>query len=383
MSHRRVVRVRAGLLICGVMVWSFALTGADRAAASQTFTTVGADTFTVPAGVVSITIDALGAEGGSADVPPPAPSTTAGGKGGEVVATLAVTPGEVLDIRVGGSGPNATMPGYNGGATGAAGGGGASDVSVASSPLVIAGGGGGAGAPGNALVGATIFFVPGGAGGPGGAAGGDGGGTQSLNGGGGHGGANGGAGGPGGTGSTGNGEPGSAGTAGAGGAGGANPTPGGGGGGGALGGGGGGAGGVSASPTIASGSGGGGGGGSSFAASGLTGACSGGPCFTDGVHTGDGSVTITFDSPVTTMTSGPGSPGHKAKTTSKTPTFKFTSDVDGSTFACSMDGVAETACTSPYKSAKLKRGLHTLTVKATAPSGNFDATPATATFKVK
>ena len=64
---------------------------------SRTFAfTGGAQTFTVPAGVTSITVDALGAEGGGSE------SGAVGGRGGQASATVAVTPGEVLQIIVGG-----------------------------------------------------------------------------------------------------------------------------------------------------------------------------------------------------------------------------------------------------------------------------------------
>ena len=114
---------------------------------SQTFNfTGGAQTFTVPAGVALIVVEAYGAAGAASVVGNPA----AGGQGGSVTATLAVTPGELLQIFVGGSGASG---GFNGGA--AAGdansgrGGGSSDVRMGGSALanrvVAAGGGGGAG----------------------------------------------------------------------------------------------------------------------------------------------------------------------------------------------------------------------------------------------
>ena len=94
----------------------------------------------------------MGAQGGNAAI------GGAGGLGGSATGTLAVTPGQVLNIYVGG------QNGYNGGGTGAANGntvlgqpsasnapngGGASDVRVGGTALtdrvIVAGGGGGAG----------------------------------------------------------------------------------------------------------------------------------------------------------------------------------------------------------------------------------------------
>src|SRR4029453_15354469 len=70
-----------------------------------------AQTFTVPDGVTSITIDALRAEGGGSE------SGAVGGPGGKASATIAVSPGEVLEINVGGqpSPGNPASGGFNGG----------------------------------------------------------------------------------------------------------------------------------------------------------------------------------------------------------------------------------------------------------------------------
>ncbi len=106
--------------------------------------TTGSDgsvqTFTVPAGVKSVRIDAYGAGTGL-------------GAGGHDGGTVAVTAGQVLEIRVGG-GPNSSgAGGYNGGGAGGSlgpnGGGGASDVRPPGGGLadriVTAGGAGGGG----------------------------------------------------------------------------------------------------------------------------------------------------------------------------------------------------------------------------------------------
>ena len=116
---------------------------------SQYNYTGSAQTFTVPAGVTSISVDAYGANG---------ESTQSGycggteGKGGRVQADLTVTPGEVLNIYVGGShywtGSGSGTPGYNGGGSGKRGGGGATDIRIGGTALtdrvLVAGGGGGA-----------------------------------------------------------------------------------------------------------------------------------------------------------------------------------------------------------------------------------------------
>ena len=126
---------------------------------SQTFNFTGSpDTFKVPAGVVSITILATGAQGGLGF----GALGGGGGLGGRTTATVAVTPGAVLTVLVGGVGPNgapppsATAGGFNGGGGSAGdggGGGGASSVRNGATSLVIVGGGGGGGGAGGATVG--------------------------------------------------------------------------------------------------------------------------------------------------------------------------------------------------------------------------------------
>jgi len=112
----------------------------------------GMQTWTVPAGVTSITVDARGAQGGSY-------SYGNGGYGGKTVATIPVVPGQTLYVYVGGSpGYFGYLGGYNGGGQGyysssslrfGGGGGGASDIRIGSTGVndrkVIAGGGGGCG----------------------------------------------------------------------------------------------------------------------------------------------------------------------------------------------------------------------------------------------
>ena len=118
------------------------------------FTTLGPESFTVPPGVTQVTLDAFGAQGGGH------PPFSYGGLGGEGQATIAVAPGQALQVNVGGAGGDcgSALPngGVNGGGTGGAstnfrsgaGGGGASDVRTGSFTLaerVVVGGGGGGG----------------------------------------------------------------------------------------------------------------------------------------------------------------------------------------------------------------------------------------------
>jgi hypothetical protein len=105
----------------------------------QTFNYTGnVQTFTVPACVSQITVDLRGAAGGAG-------AYGAGGLGGRLYAVYPVTPGQVLNIYVGGT------P-YNGGGsstTYGGAGGGASDIRIGGTALanrvLVAGGGGGGG----------------------------------------------------------------------------------------------------------------------------------------------------------------------------------------------------------------------------------------------
>ena len=113
----------------------------------------GAHDVAIPAGVTSLTVDLYGAAGGG-----PLP-----GLGGRVQGTIAVTPGEVLRLVVGGQGATGGggafgLGGFNGGGSAqtsdeladSGGGGGATDLRRGGTGLaqriVVAGGGGGGGA---------------------------------------------------------------------------------------------------------------------------------------------------------------------------------------------------------------------------------------------
>jgi len=287
----RVRRFLGGAITIGLLGAAAVVTAGSPAAAapqSQTFSFTGAqDTFTVPANVCQVTVDAFGAQGGDAGSPP-----GVGGLGGRATATLPVTPGEILQVTVGGQGGNnigAAVGGAGGfpdggdggskgpaGQVAGAGGGGSSDIRRGGRRLVVGGGGGGGGF-------GTVDSAddPAAGGGGGGATGADGefaavggqGGTQT-------------AGGAGGIGNIANGDPGTASGGGDGAGDGTGGVSGGGGGGGGLFGGGGGARDQIAQPGARTGGGGGGGG------SGFTPDASG---MQTGVRAGDGEVTITFD----------------------------------------------------------------------------------------
>ena len=148
--------------ICLISAAALALAAAVAAptqAATQTYSYTGAEqTFTVPAGVTSLSVFAVGGSGGAGGN-----SGGAGGAAGAVSANLTVAPGQVLYVEVGGSGQAGgagSAGGANGGGGGGAGtgggggGGGASDVrrsplsdGLAPDPrLLVAPGGGGGGA---------------------------------------------------------------------------------------------------------------------------------------------------------------------------------------------------------------------------------------------
>ena len=81
---------------------------------SQTFSYTGSEqTWTVPSGVSSITVDVKGAQGGNQTSP-----SASGGNGGRAQATISVTAGATIYVYVGGAGTTvkvATSGGFNGG----------------------------------------------------------------------------------------------------------------------------------------------------------------------------------------------------------------------------------------------------------------------------
>jgi len=119
---------------------------------THTFNYTGSvQTFTIPSGVTSVSIEVWGGQGAS--------TSYSGGMGGYAKGELAVTPGEVLNLYVGGQGgvylvggqASWTAGGWNGGGLGyrfGRGGGGASDVrkdgTALTNRVIVAAGGGGA-----------------------------------------------------------------------------------------------------------------------------------------------------------------------------------------------------------------------------------------------
>jgi len=87
--------------------------------------------------------------------------------------------------------------------------------------------------------------------------------------------------------------------------------------------------------------------------------------------------TVDTTAPDTTITSGPADPS-----SSPDATFAFSSPEQGASFACSLDGGAWAACTSPHQLTGLPSGSHTLQVRATDAAGNVDATPAARTWTI-
>ena len=144
------------LILGGGLVWLGSLKLAVKPVVKtvQFDYTGGLQYWTVPDGVTAALFTLYGGEGGDPC------GTGNGGLGGRTIAAISVTPGQVLQIRVGGRGQKGkclfegvtASGGYNGGAAGqrgGGGGGGASDVRAAgyglASRLIVAGGGGGSG----------------------------------------------------------------------------------------------------------------------------------------------------------------------------------------------------------------------------------------------
>ena len=130
-------------LVTAFVFFSIQTTTAQLSCAGKTTVnfnfTGAAQTFTVPAGVTTITIKTRGATGGLAS----ATANSAGG-GAIIEGDYAVTPGQVVTILVGGVGVNGDFESGGGGATG---------VYIAGTLYIVAGGGGGEDNTGNGGVG--------------------------------------------------------------------------------------------------------------------------------------------------------------------------------------------------------------------------------------
>lgn len=340
--HLAQIRSRFGLACVGASLLAGSLGAASaQAFVTKTFVYTGAEqTFTVPGGVTSVGVVAIGGHGGAA--------SGAAGAPADVIGSISVTPGQTLYVEVGGVGQSSGEGGeggFNGGGDGIAGGGGASDVrtsprtlGLAPDPrLIVAAGGGGGGGEG-----------PNGGGGAGGAA--EEAGSEDSGGGGNQGGGAGtsSAGGAAGSGCGGVSTAGLLGEGGSGGSGEAGSNGGGGGGGGLYGGGGGGGG-------CSFGGGGGGGGSSLVPPSGLVAAASG------------------------------AEPKIELKYTPVPPTIEIVSPANGATYAqgqgiaaiysCApAEGVGMKACAGPVANGAAldtaTLGQHTFTVNAEDTTGS-------------
>ena len=239
---------------------------------TDTISATGASTWTVPANVSAVQIVATGGGGGGATHGP-----SSGGNGGQVTASIVVSPGQVLSLFVGGGGGSGSFGPNDGG-----GGGGSTTVNAGTANQIIAGGGGGGGfngprgGDGNGSAGASPVAGLGGGGGSNGGGGGGGSGSGGY---------------PGGSGGSGNGGAGGNGSNAAGGIGAGSGTGGnnnssyGGGGGGGYGGGG------AGSDDNTQGGGGGGGGSVGPAGSSIGVGSNGG---VNGAGGGGGSITISY-----------------------------------------------------------------------------------------
>jgi thermitase len=70
------------------------------------------------------------------------------------------------------------------------------------------------------------------------------------------------------------------------------------------------------------------------------------------------------------------------RTTSRTARFRFLSSERGSTFRCKLDRRAWRACRSPKTYRSLRRGWHTVRIRARDAAGNADATPALRRWRI-
>ncbi len=129
-SIRAVRVVRHARLVAAALVVGSVMGGVSMAAASTSSTPVAtqkivtfgytgtAQTWTVPANVHSVIFDLFGAQGGTDAL---GTQNGVGGLGGEATATLSVTPGQMLQVNVGGDPGGSGEPGFNGGGFGGGG----------------------------------------------------------------------------------------------------------------------------------------------------------------------------------------------------------------------------------------------------------------------
>lgn len=145
MKKSTITKLCAAIALFGVNAMSFAQTTTSFSYTGST------QTYTVAAGVSYLIIDMEGATGGFGQL------NGIGGAGARLQCVMAVTPGSVLEVNVGGQGDTFLMStvrlgGFNGGGDGnnyGAGGGGGTDIRMGGTGLAnrvaVAGGGGGGG----------------------------------------------------------------------------------------------------------------------------------------------------------------------------------------------------------------------------------------------
>lgn len=147
---RKILHLNSFTLLKPAIAFAFALGLMNMASAQVkvTYSSPGSETFVVPIGVTQITIKAWGAGGGGGG----GGSARTGGNGGGaafVQTTLTVTPGETLNLRIGGGGPFGTYLSTSNQVGSGGGGGGYSGVFrgtiTQANALLIAGSGGGGG----------------------------------------------------------------------------------------------------------------------------------------------------------------------------------------------------------------------------------------------
>lgn len=139
-------RFNGGTTVAGGYMYQVGGVSGTATANTTTYSTAGSNTFSVPAGVTSVTIKAWGGGGGGGGGSTNGNGGTGGG-GAYSTATFTVTPAESLNVVVGGGGSGgAFSTGGSGNNSGDGGGGGGhSEVNRSGTPLIIASGGGGGG----------------------------------------------------------------------------------------------------------------------------------------------------------------------------------------------------------------------------------------------
>jgi hypothetical protein len=74
--------------------------------------------------------------------------------------------------------------------------------------------------------------------------------------------------------------------------------------------------------------------------------------------------------------------GPRSARRSRSATFFFRASERGGTFRCSVDGRRYAPCKSPLRLRGLRRGTHTVRIRAVDMAGNVDRTPAARTWRI-